>query len=138
MKKILVSLALGVAMLCGVVGLVAPTVVYAADDVCGDTKIDKELRKAAGCKVDGDGVFGDDKQTIVPVVLNIMNVVLTFVGLIAVGVIVYGGITFVTSTADAGKVTKAKRTILYGVVGLVVALMSFAIVAFINTAVLKK
>lgn len=138
MKKFLISLGLGVMMLAGLVVPVMSEPVYAADDVCSDTSIDKELRKAAGCKVDGGGVFGDENQTIVPVALNIINVVLSLVGLIAVGVIIYGGIVFVTSTADASKITKAKKTILYGVVGLVVSLMAFAIVAFINLAVLKK
>lgn len=135
MKKILVSLGLVVMMLCGVVApMMGVEDVYAANDICEDKSVKEELRKAAGC----DDFKEGEKKTAVPIALNIINVVLSFVGLIAVGVIVYGGILYVTSTGDASKIHKAKNCILYGVVGLVVAIMSFAIVAFINTSVLKK
>lgn len=135
MKKILVSLGLVMMMLCGaVVPMIGAEEAYAVDDICSDTSVKEELKKAAGCSDFAQG----DKKTAVPIALNIINVVLSFVGLIAVGVIVYGGILYVTSTGDASKIHKAKNCILYGVVGLVVAIMSFAIVAFINTSVLKK
>ena len=49
--------------------------------------------------------------------------------------IVMGGISFATSQGDASKTTKARNTILYGVVGLVVALLAFAIVNFVLGAV---
>ena len=134
MKKILVSLGLAVMILAGAVlpGFSGGEV-YATDDICNDSAIAADLKKAAGCSD-----FGTDKPTAVPIALNIINVVLSFVGLIAVGVIIYGGILYVTSTGDSAKIHKAKNCILYGVVGLVVAIMAFAIVAFINTSVLKK
>lgn len=62
---------------------------------------------------------------------NIINVVLGIVGIVAVVMMIIGGISFITSQGDAGKVTKARNTILYGVVGLVVALLAFAIVNFV-------
>lgn len=139
MKKILVSLGLAVMILAGAVlpGFSGGEV-YAADSICDDDNLKatadgRALLKAAGCSD-----FGTDKPTAVPIALNIINVVLSFVGLIAVGVIIYGGILYVTSTGDSAKIHKAKNCILYGVVGLVVAIMAFAIVAFINTSVLKK
>ena len=62
---------------------------------------------------------------------DIINVVLGALGIVAVVVIIIGGIGFVTSQGDAARVTKARNTILYGVVGLVVALLAFAIVNFV-------
>ena len=47
------------------------------------------------------------------------------------------GISFATSQGDSGKVAKARNTILYGVVGLVVALLAFAIVNFVLSSVFK-
>lgn len=131
MKRLLLSLGLGMMALCGVMMPVSR--VSAASDICSDNDVDVELRKAAGCKI-----FEDTTKTAVPIALNIINVVLSFVGVIAVGVIVYGGVLYITSMGDASKITKAKNCILYGVVGLVVAIMAFAIVAFVNTSVLKK
>ena len=62
---------------------------------------------------------------------TIISVILGVVGLIAVVVIILGGIQYMTSSGDAGKVKKAKDTIMYGVIGLVVALLAFAIVNFV-------
>ena len=61
----------------------------------------------------------------------IINVVLGIIGFIAVAMIIVGGVQYTTSAGDAAKVTKAKNTILYGIVGLVIALLAFAIVNFI-------
>lgn len=59
------------------------------------------------------------------------NVLLFLAGAIAVIVIIYGGIRYATSTGDAARVKQAKDTILYGVIGLVVSILAFAIVQFI-------
>lgn len=66
-----------------------------------------------------------------PAVNTIINVVIGVIGFVAVVVIILGGVSYMTSAGDPGKVTKAKNTILYGVVGLIVALLAFAIVNFI-------
>lgn len=61
----------------------------------------------------------------------IINVALGIIGFVAVVMIILGGVQYTTSAGDAAKVTKAKNTILYGIVGLVIALLAFAIVNFI-------
>ena len=78
---------------------------------------------------------GRDVNTIVR---TIINVIIYIVGLLAVIMIVYGGILYTTSAGDPGKVKKAKDTILYGIVGLVIAVLAFAIVNFILGAVLSN
>lgn len=62
---------------------------------------------------------------------TIINVLFFVIGLLAVIVIIIGGIMYVLSAGDQAKTTKAKDTILYAVIGLVVALLAFAIVTFI-------
>ena len=61
----------------------------------------------------------------------IINVALGVIGLIAVVMIIMGGVQYTTSSGDAAKVKKAKDTIMYGIIGLVVALLAFAIVNFV-------
>lgn len=61
----------------------------------------------------------------------IINVALGVIGFVAVVMIIMGGVQYTTSSGDAAKVTKAKNTILYGIVGLVIALLAFAIVNFV-------
>lgn len=89
----------------------------------------QEVSSLAQCSVEDDG---NDLMTTVQ---TILNVIVGVVGIAAVAVIILGGVTFVTSQGDAAKVTKGKNTIIYGVVGLIVALLAFAIVNFVLSAV---
>lgn len=65
------------------------------------------------------------------VVKTIVNVLLYVIGVIAVVVIIIGGIRYTTSGGNAASVSAAKNTILYAVIGLVVALLAYAIVNFV-------
>lgn len=64
-------------------------------------------------------------------VIGIMNYILTFLGLAAVAGIVYGGINLVTSQGDEEALGKAKTIIIYSAIGVVIVLLSFAIVRVI-------
>ena len=77
-----------------------------------------------------DKIEGGDVSLEVSV-RNILSVVFTLVGVIAVVMIVVGGIYYIISQGNADKIQKAKSTILYGIVGLIVTLLAFAIVNFV-------
>ena len=62
---------------------------------------------------------------------NILNWIVGILGIVAVIVIIIGGVNYMTSAGDAGKVKKAKDTILYGIIGLIVAALAFAIVNWV-------
>jgi hypothetical protein len=62
---------------------------------------------------------------------TIVNIFLYIIGAVAVLMLVYGGIRYTISGGDAKNVTAAKDTILYGVVGIVVAILAYAIVNFV-------
>lgn len=66
-------------------------------------------------------------------VKNLVNTLLYILGAIAVIMIVVGGIRYTTSAGDSSRVKAAKDTVMYSVVGLVVALFAFAIVNFVLT-----
>ena len=51
------------------------------------------------------------------------------------GMIVFGGFMYTTSAGDAGKVKNAKNTILYAIVGLIVAVFATAIVSFVLASI---
>ncbi|MDO5452003.1 MAG: hypothetical protein Q4F56_02855 [Candidatus Saccharibacteria bacterium] len=71
-------------------------------------------------------------------IINIINGVIAVLGLVAVVIIIVGGIQYMTSTGDAGKVKKAKDTILYGIIGLIVCILAFAIVNFVISNIIAK
>ena len=65
------------------------------------------------------------------VIQIIINTIIFVIGMVAVVMIILGGISYATSQGDPAKVKKGKDTILYGIIGLVVALLAFAIVNFV-------
>lgn len=65
------------------------------------------------------------------IINSVINILLFIVGTIAVIMIIVAGIFYVTSAGDAGKVTKAKNTLTYSIVGLLVALLAYAIVNWV-------
>lgn len=61
------------------------------------------------------------------------NWLLGLVALVAVGMIIYAGYLFITSGLDDKKITTAKNILLYAVIGIIVLILSFAIVSFSNS-----
>ncbi len=82
-----------------------------------------------------DAVCKGKDDSLNVVIKNVVNTMLFILGAVAVIVIIIGGFMYVTSAGDAGGVTKAKNTILYAIIGLVVALLAFAIVNWVVGAV---
>ncbi len=62
---------------------------------------------------------------------TIVNTLLFLVGALSTVMIIVGGIFYVISNGDSGKIARAKNTITYAVVGLVVAFVAFAIINWI-------
>lgn len=78
---------------------------------------------------------GKDQQTNLfganGVFKTVTNVLLFIIGAIAVIMLIIGGIRYVVSGGDSSAITSAKNTILYAVVGIVVAILAYAVVNFV-------
>ncbi len=62
---------------------------------------------------------------------SIVNAALFLIGAISVLMLIYGGIRYTISGGDSKAVTDAKNTILYAIIGIIVALLAFAIVNWV-------
>ena len=65
---------------------------------------------------------------------TIINYFLGFLGLIAVAFLIYAGVLMVTAGGAEEQVTKARKIIMYAVVGIVIILLSYTIVTFVSSA----
>lgn len=65
----------------------------------------------------------------------LVNAFIALIGLLAVVMIIVGAVSMQTSQGDTGKVKKARDTMLYGIIGLVIALLAFAIVNFVLASI---
>ncbi len=61
-------------------------------------------------------------------ILTIVNFFLGFLGLLAVLMVIYGGILVLTAAGEPEKAGKGKKILLYAAIGIVIILLSFAIV----------
>ena len=61
----------------------------------------------------------------------VVNVLLFIIGAVSVIMLIYGGIRYTTSGGNANSVTAAKNTIMYSIVGLIIAILAFAVVNFV-------
>ena len=121
MKKTLIALSLVLSF-----GLVAPAILPNNNQVA---YADAKTQIQSGLKAAG----GDTKDTSGTLITKVINVMLFIIGVLSVIMIVYGGILYVISAGDSGRVSKAKNTIMYAIVGLIVALLAYAIVNFVIT-----
>ena len=61
--------------------------------------------------------------------------VMFIVGALSVGLVIWGGFKYMTSSGDSGKVKSAKNIILYGLIGLAIVILSYVIVKFVLSSV---
>jgi len=87
-----------------------------------ETSIQDGINKAGG---------SENTRDLPTFIKSIVNILLFVIGAISVIIIIIGGIRYVTSAGDSNQISGAKNTILYAVVGVVIALMAYAIVNFV-------
>ena len=85
--------------------------------------------------VNGSGL-SNQSVSVDSVAKNVVNALLYIIGILAVIMIIVGGVMYTTSAGDQAKVTKAKNIIIYGLVGLVIAILAYAIVSFVLDKIL--
>ena len=81
----------------------------------------------------GSNTFGIPEKDAGDIIVDALNMAYFIGGILAVIMVIIGGLNYVTSSGDSGKTAKAKNTILYAVIGLVVIIFAFAITTFINS-----
>lgn len=121
MKKTLLVAISG--LLISALMVLAPVNLALANPLAGGVK--GGINAARGQDQPGN-LFGDGG-----IFQQITNVLLFIIGVLSVIMLIVGGIRYVVSGGNQQAVTSAKNTILYAIVGLIVAILAFAIVNFV-------
>lgn len=113
-----------------ILALFAPLNTFAEED-SGGSGASKTFDACKHVKTQGTAVCAGSETKAEDVVKNVISILFWIIGILAVIVIIYAGITFITAAGNPGKVAQAKTMIIYAVIGLAVAILAYAIVNFI-------
>lgn len=103
-------------------GMAATSPAMAADDLGGlRGGVDKTKTDEQPATLFGDG----------GVFTNVINIALFIIGALAVLMLIIGGIRYTVSGGDTAAVTAAKSTIMYAIIGIIIAILAYAIVNFV-------
>lgn len=124
MKRLLTSLILALAIIGLAPAFAGVSYVSAAtqDEICKGVQA-----TGATCNPSGD----DAEKKVNNIVALIINILSWLVGVISVIMVIWGGFKYITSGGDSNKVTSAKNTILYALIGLVIVVLAQVIVIFV-------
>lgn len=91
---------------------------YADDSIIGGT--------SPGCQATGDCELND----FVKLFSNYSTMVLTFVGSLALVMVIYGGVVMLISAGNSEKVTQGKQILISAVIGIIITFSSYMIIQF--------
>jgi cytochrome bd-type quinol oxidase subunit 2 len=122
LKTIINRIMITMVLMGGMLAPLAPATVYAQtkDDICEGVAI-------TGGNCDPASA-GTSVESVVRTVINLLSLI---VGIVAVIMIIIGGLKYITSSGDSANVSSAKNTILYAIIGLVVVALAQVIVRFV-------
>jgi len=91
------------------------------------------LCEGSGGTYSGTSCSGGTDKTVGGILKSVANILIFLVGAVSVVMVIIGGLKYVLSNGDQSQVTSAKNTVLYAIVGIVVAFFAYAIVNFVLT-----
>lgn len=114
-----------------IVALLMPAKVYAADSGGGFLGFPSLFRGVEGITQGKLDKNKDPGQIIVAVGFNVADIISRALVIVALGMLIYGGIKYMTSTGEPGKVKEAQSTITKSIIGLIICVSASAIIGFV-------
>lgn len=137
--KLLRSLATTMTAVAMLVGVAAPTVALAVGQQAVPIKTgnnpfkDGNFVDQTNKQIQGRAIGSETVQPLPVIIGNIVNIILSFLGVLLLVYLIYAGFLWMTSGGDSKKADTAKTYIQNAVIGLIIILASFAISNFVIT-----
>ncbi len=130
MKQLIIKLSLISALLLGLLGgFCLPPTAFAAGQL--------DANQSAICDAIGSGASCDSGKgtSVNNVIAAVINILSSVVAVLAVIMIIVAGFKYITASGDSSKITSAKHTLIYAIVGLAIAALAQTIVKFVLSKV---
>ncbi len=82
-------------------------------------------------QVQGEISLAEGPSDLRVIIVRIINIFLGFLGIVAIGIVMYGGYLYMTSAGDEEKVSQSKKLLINGAIGFVIIILSFALTSFV-------
>ncbi len=106
-----------------------PNPTACAQSICNCQCVAEDIKKNSGCSPTNYDINNS--------ILSIFNSILGVISIVAVIVIIIAGVRYMTAAGDSAKIKKAKDTLLYAIIGLIICALAAAIVNFVVLNLLK-
>jgi hypothetical protein len=113
--------------------LMVPMMVLSIASTVGASPASDQMKSGAGNVNTGATCLFTSADCADGIVTKGINTALFVIGALAVIMLIYGGIRYTISAGDSKQVEAAKNTILYAIIGIIIALLAGAIVNFVLT-----
>jgi hypothetical protein len=109
---------------------------FAGGVASANTTFDPNCEGIAGCAQGGVNSTGNETpgsatDSVSALAKTVINLFSWVVGIVSVIMVIVGGFQYITSGGDSGKVTTAKNTIMYALIGIVIVALSQVMVQFV-------
>ncbi len=106
-----------------------PSMASAADETAK-----KAVCAGAGVSsASGDGCENPDSTSVDGIIQTGLNLFSAIIGIIAIVMVMIGGVKYMTSQGESGKINEAKNSVMYALIGLVIVALAQIIVRFVLT-----
>lgn len=125
MKKTIIKIAGAFALPMLVMGVV---LLASGDNAFAQSGVREGLDKVQSANTGANANVDD-------IISKSINFALMAIAIVSVFMLIIGGFKYTTSNGDSAKVTSAKNTIMYSLIGLIIAIFAYAIVNFVVSKV---
>lgn len=90
------------------------------------------------CSTDPNNIVcANSSESVDPVIKTVIRYLLIISGIVSVVMVIIGGLKYSTSNGDSAKLSSAKNTILYAIIGVIISALAYGIVDYVFRSIVQ-
>ena len=90
------------------------------------------------CSTDPNNIVcANSSESVDPVITTVIRYLLIISGIVSVVMVIIGGLKYSTSNGDSAKLSSAKNTILYAIIGVIISALAYGIVDYVFRSIVQ-
>lgn len=90
------------------------------------------------CSTDPNNIVcANSSESVDPVIKTVIRYLLIISGIVSVVMVIIGGLKYSTSNGDSSKLSSAKNTILYAIIGVIISALAYGIVDYVFRSIVQ-